>query len=1192
MSPITHSGIHLAKRGVLLCALTVVAGCAVQQDGSLRPPGVPAGTGVVPQFCLDDAQLLATVCAPIEPVMPERLFTPAVRQRIRQGEAGGRRFFSVIRDPAAGARWLAVPEARWREMIVAQAPLTLTRCGGTCPFCGKRLSAVRCDIVKSPLIGSTACCKATVYAREADMPADYPARPNHTEVVPHLDGTNVEYRFHVPRGAEDDRSRWFCPAGELWWSRLSALVYTVIPDLAARVLLLDDAKAVDALAAIFDSLAEAYPGMPFYTLNRPVGLARCRDVIPGNNSPALLTQDAWDIELERRRRDPGTFSTWDTAFFKLHYPYGHGSDGDLIPHGNLAEGFAAIRHHPVFRKRSAALAGDEAALDHRITTRLFERISLYLRAKQPTLINMMGVYVNNAIKVAVVARDEAFLRKVAVLLDGFIYNHHFEDGLSTEGAFNYSAMMGSYLAHPWIARELLGIDFEERYPITRRIRELGDFPVRTLLNVESQHGDEHASFFTTLHGKPPTPLDYGAHERSQTFPMYGLTCLRGGKPGARLEAILDYQNQIMHAHDGRLNLQLFYEGLNLLPDIGYGTGNADPGRAPWNRLESALPVVASPGLAPSFEGHCTGAIDGRQFDRWTFVPDRYIGGRQASHPASLVQFVDVDGRHTYARHPHRVGTFARQLLTVTLGGRPVLIDVFRMAGGRRHDVFWHVPAETPSLSVGPARSLPQANLYEWFEEHANPGPGWRKETEYFHNYVVNIRKSPFREELRQLTSPTEWEHKGGVWRSEWEIVPARYAPVTPAGREAHQPWAEFLAPTRLRLWGTGNGTEGTTTRLLGASAPWASNAEEKTVGGRSRIGFRDGFSFLVEHRQGKEPGLESAFIHVLEPFKPEQGPALADVGVRENTEIGEVTVQLHGVGGEEVLVGTAAAGRALASPGLTLVGRLAAAWKEGPSVVLYDGTYMATRDISVDLEESWKMTLAGVRGDITGCPTESALLVHSTRPLPLGTVLAGHAITVQHRSSAAHASVYVIERVSSPARGQFRLDLRDRPPFIQQKFHVVDVRADDPSWVMTNMRLFAGVQRPHGLGRRIRFPRSGLVTQVAEHRAEGYAGWWARWFRLQDQPPDGGIRTGDPMIVYSIAPGDTVVIPSHFACRGVTAGRETTLDVFSTGSASLRLQAAHRLTTGTGGARVAAGAAGGTVVTLSPGRTQLTLQRR
>ncbi|MBT3378613.1 MAG: hypothetical protein HN742_15975 [Lentisphaerae bacterium] len=1178
-----------AKHFVLFFALITASGCASRHGGDLRPSsGSPAGD-LDPQFCFDDTRLLSTVCAPIKPVMPERLFTPVMQERIREGTAGARRFFSAVRDPVAGSRWLAVPEARWREMIVKHAPLTLTRCGGTCPFCGKRLSRVSCDMIQSPFVGQTACCKATVYGREADMPPDYPAIPNHVEVVPHLDGTDVEYRFHVPVGAESDRSRWFFPAGELWWARLNALVYSVIPDLTARVLLLDDAEAVEALTVILDSLAEVYPGMPFFALTRPVGLARCRDLIPGSDSSALITKATWDVELERRRRDPGTFATWDTAFFKLHYPYGHGSDGDLIPHGILAEGFAAIRHHPVFRRHSLALNGDAAAVGRRIATRLFDRISPYLRAKQPTLINMMGVYVNNAIKVAVVARDEAFLHKVAVLVDGFIYNHHFEDGLSTEGSFNYSAMMGTYVAHPWIARELLGIDFEAHYPIARRIRELGDFPVRTLLNVESMHGDEHGSFFTTLHGEPPSAIDYAAHGRSQNFPMYGLTCLRSGRPGARLEAVLDYQNQIMHGHSGRLNLQLFYEGLNLLPDIGYGTGNADPGRAPWKGLGSALPVVAPPRLAPSFEGHCTGAIDGRQFDRWTFGASRHIGGREETHPASMVQFVDVDGHHTYAGHPHRVDTFGRQLLTVRVAGRPVLVDVFRMAGGMRHDLFWHVPAAPPAVSVGAPRPLPHRDLYEWFEEHADPGPGWRKETEFLHNYVVNIRKRPFREELRQLTSPVEWEPRGGVWRSEWEITPERYAPVTPAGRDAYQPWGKLLSTTRLRLWAATNGTEGTATRLLGASAPWASNAEQKTVRGASRIGFKDGFSFLVEHRQGIEPGLRSAFVHVLEPFKPEQGSVLAAVDVPTNAGIGDIAVRLGGVGGQEVLVGSTLPGSTLTSPGLTLAGRLAVAWSESPSVVLYDGTHVATHDIEVDLEDSWKMTLLGMRGDITGHPAESALLVRSARPLPLGGVLAGHTITVQHRSAAAHVSMYVIDRVSSRAPGQYRLDLRDHPPFIQQKFHVVDQRGDDPSWLLTNMRLFAGVQRPHGLGRRVRFPRTGFETQVSEHRAEGYAGWWARWFRLRHRPGDGQVEAGDPMVIYSIAPGDTIVIPSHFACRGVTTEAQTTLDVFSTGAASLRLKAAYELVSADGEAEVCKDR--GTLVRLSPGRTQVILRR-
>ncbi|MBT7166812.1 MAG: hypothetical protein HN904_28780, partial [Victivallales bacterium] len=196
----------LMRRYAFLGTLIVgVSVCVTGQEGGAQPPLAPLGGGVAPQFRIDDARLLASVCVPVDPVMPERLFTPAIRERIRKGEAGTRTFFSVRRDPAAGERWLAVPEARWREAIVGHAPLTLTRCGGTCPFCGKRLSTVSCDLAQTPFVGRTGCCGATVYGREGDMPAGYPARPNHAEVIPHLDGTHVEYRFHVPDGAGNDR---------------------------------------------------------------------------------------------------------------------------------------------------------------------------------------------------------------------------------------------------------------------------------------------------------------------------------------------------------------------------------------------------------------------------------------------------------------------------------------------------------------------------------------------------------------------------------------------------------------------------------------------------------------------------------------------------------------------------------------------------------------------------------------------------------------------------------------------------------------------------------------------------------------------------------------------------------------------------------------------------------------------------
>ena len=224
-------------------------------------------------------------------------------------------------------------------------------------------------------------------------------------------------------------------------------------------------------------------------------------------------------------------------------------------------------------------------------------------------------------------------------------------------------------------------------------------------------------------------LDYGAHEQSQNFPDYGLTCLRAGVPGARLELMMDYQNSTMHVHPAAMNLQLFYQGVNLLPDIGYGTNNGEPNSGPWRDFDYPCDVVAPPGLANLVEAHCTGTALGSQFGHQSVVFERFLG-----RPQSPLQMVQVDGKWIY-RDPKLnrdgpvppVHVFNRQVATLTLpNGRALAVDFFRMKGGGRHNVYWHAPAVATRNSLGEPARLPRPNLLEHFKEYASPAPGWKK----------------------------------------------------------------------------------------------------------------------------------------------------------------------------------------------------------------------------------------------------------------------------------------------------------------------------------------------------------------------------------------------------------------------------------------------------------------------------------
>ncbi|MDD5708051.1 MAG: hypothetical protein PHR35_19200, partial [Kiritimatiellae bacterium] len=137
--------------------------------------------------------------------MPPRLYTPEIKEGLRKrvnplelaalgGHAGiGER---IARE---------IPFERWMDLIPRHTAFTKSGFPANsprpvCPFCGGAYERPRMtvdELIASPFRAKTGCCGATLYEREEDMPPDYPGRPNHTEIVPHLDGTECSYRFFV-----------------------------------------------------------------------------------------------------------------------------------------------------------------------------------------------------------------------------------------------------------------------------------------------------------------------------------------------------------------------------------------------------------------------------------------------------------------------------------------------------------------------------------------------------------------------------------------------------------------------------------------------------------------------------------------------------------------------------------------------------------------------------------------------------------------------------------------------------------------------------------------------------------------------------------------------------------------------------------------------------------------------------------
>ena len=1100
--------------------------------------------------------------------LPERIYTETFLEGIKEGK-----YESLLQGYAKRercAKWLSIPEEKWGELISDFAPVstkgTNIPYGGRCPFTGSNYyrgaEMTEDEFLATPFQARTKEGNCIIYAREEDMPADCRWRPNVTVEIPHLDGTVRAYRFWAPEGTEDappkfraDRRHWLCPAGEVWLCRLRIIMWQVIPDLTSAVFHDADPRAARALAVILDRIAKVYPGLPLYSQSIAHGFARSQD---GSD---YLTRDDYLAAVES-----GPFRSWDHkpywfhsiydySYSKLAWGVGGWTDGTMQQLGWLAAAFDLLSDNEAVKTYSSEKYGDERAWERKVRKGLIDEAAQLARVTPPTLGNTSYGYISGAVCLGIAAQDRRLFARGLEIVELYLPNNWLEDGMPIDGAFNYAAMTYGIIKYRWMNKLFGGLDLKERYPILETIERITNRPVRTLFNIGSKHADQHALFFRHRRpwmGQPkPGKLPYGEHEVSQCFPVHGLTCLRGGAPGSRLELILDHQNTPNHVHFSKLNIQLFYEGVELLPDFGYSVGYINPSREPWKSLKYPFELLGSPeprdkwgpwrhGYAMLPEAHCVGVVDYWHQGTVPMQLHGYLAGAGLDDPGYWAQFVDASGRWLFDGRPNPVDVFRRQLLVLTLPkGRSLAVDVFRMRGGARHDLYWHVPSERVNTTLAEPTRIDAENLQSYLgvREHYDKLTG---------DTIQHYGRA-----LKQIGSLHTHPMPSGVWRTDYHVQPHKFLPTSEAALKRYGVWPQLLHDVHLRLWGWAGGTPAQT-QIIGARGPWPGILDEvdPRTGKPTKnalVGFKDALDFLIPSRVAESPGLESTFVHVLEPHNPGQAQVIESVSVSDRSPMetgGGVTTRIALATGEQVILATTLNGETYRTEDVRLQGRFAAAIPDVGYLVLYDGRRFSTSGWDVQLEPSWRTKLLGVIGDLTGSPKESALIIRSDRALPTDATLVGRMLFVHHQANPRYTTGYTIAKVSPYGPQRYRIDLANTPPFIQHRLRAWKIDEDDPSILYQDFRMYWGVKERNYEDRRVRFLRTGFEAPLA----------WATWtnLKLKQTPPPDAVQPGDPFIVYTILPGDEVVIPSHFACRGMKTGDRRELQISSTGPVTVK----------------------------------------
>jgi len=177
---------------------------------------------------------------------------------------------------------------------------------------------------------------------------------------------------------------------------------------------------------------------------------------------------------------------------------------------------------------------------------------------------------------------------------------------------------------------------------------------------------------------------------NQIFHGFGYAILESGHGQDKISVTATFgPKRDFHGHADGLALEIFAQKKSLMPDLGYPERTSGP--------------------------HMYGVVSHTLSHNTVMVNEL----RQAKTPGSLVgmgstrglTWITLDGRRMYERRfakqlqdkycqrfPEKMESYARRILLLEIGGSAVVIDVFSIKGGQRHDYIMH--GSTPHVEFG------------------------------------------------------------------------------------------------------------------------------------------------------------------------------------------------------------------------------------------------------------------------------------------------------------------------------------------------------------------------------------------------------------------------------------------------------------------------------------------------------------
>jgi hypothetical protein len=626
---------------------------------------------------------------------------------------------------------------------------------------------------------------------------------------------------------------------------------------------------------------------------------------------------------------------------------------------------------------------------------------------------------------------------------------------------------------------------------------------------------------------------------SRNWADYGVGILRVGGPGRRLELLLNYTRATLHNSQDALSIECWVDGVPVMRRGGYSAwwmNAALPQERPevralmamdyphriselpkdgfdswsWNYAHSVLCQNSA-----TVDG--AGSGTGWKNDRGYGEVVTFKGGEPPGTAGAAFQILDVADDYAWQQvNKPEVTGFRRTLIAVeTADGRPYVLDLLKLRGGREHTLYNSAWAER-AASVLPTVAGRAENL-----EEALPGGGPHRGTDLSY--------------FRQIRQVERLARAAGPWELTWATDFAAYAPRPADGKHFVRPLADDDGKVRLRLIGLN--PEPADTELISAKGPWLAVVTQSVAGNpkvSGVMGFENARDLLIERRAAKADAeaLQSLFIHVLEGSREGDRPAVQAASLPHVESLDGAPRDLVAVslrlanGSTDVVLYQSAPGVVRLPDGTETDARYALLRRAADGTLtqaeVCRGTFLRGNGLDHAFAGDTRGEIVDVIGDLTGTRQESALILKTDAPWPGGEALRGRQLLVTFESDRRlpAAEGYRIDTVTNRPDGTVRVDLLDHAPFIDSWHDVFELPAGKPGTLRTTRPLASHANSPWYHGMQVWFiekQRHYAISGVSP-LGGGHGGDTVELAGTPDLAAD-GIAPGDWFVVYGIRPG-------------------------------------------------------------------------